>query len=668
MLNIIAQVLPKYFLCISIFASMKEQFSGQLFTGFPEISTEQWEEKIRSDLKGADYQKKLIWKTEEGIDLKPFYREEDLESLSYLNHAGSLRKKGEAPNSWMICQDITLKDPPEEANRRLQMALKGGAQSVRILLEDPLQADPEWLDRLLEGIPPGETELSFRGSMQAARLYEELVELAGKRGVSPSYLNGGLGADPLGKMAETGIPVASMENLGSLVKKVIKQSPSLRVISVNGSLFQNAGSTLTEELGFALAMANEYMTVLTESGIDPSEAVLRMQLDLTTGTNYFMEIAKLRAARILWARICQGYGIKPNDGKIHIHSTSSLWNMTLYDLHVNILRGTTEAMAAIIGGADKVSVLPFELPAEKSSLFSDRIARNIQIILREEAYFDRVADPASGSYYVENLTDAMADHAWKLFLSVESKGGFRKAFESGMVQKTVYSSLQRKKEKAAIGRLKLVGTNAYPNFNELVLAGRTNQESPDAERQQEDRKKGRQSEQTGHARQGSQAEQAGQMSQDIRSSLEPVRAFRLSSIFEEVRLQTERSGKRPKVFLFKYGDPRWMTARANFSGNFFACAGYEIPDQPGFKNLQKGIRAARASGADVIVLCSSDDRYAEMAPAVLKALGDEALIVIAGYPEDAVEDLREAGISHFVHVKTNMLESLKEFNTILIGS
>ncbi|MFO7933649.1 MAG: methylmalonyl-CoA mutase family protein [Bacteroidales bacterium] len=649
---------------------MKEQSSGQLFTGFPEISTEQWEEKIRSDLKGADYRKKLIWKTEEGIELKPYYREEDLESLSYLRHAGSLRKKGEAPHSWMVCQDIELKDRPEEANRKLKMALKGGAQSVRILLEDSLQADSEWLDRLLEGISVGETGISFRGSVQADRLYEELLKLAGKKGVPPSYLNGGLGADPLGKMAETGIPVASMENLGSLVKKVMKQSPSLRVISVNGALFQNAGSTLTEELGFALAMANDYMALLTDNGIDPSEAVLRMQLDLTTGTNYFMEIAKLRAARILWARICQGYGIKPNDGKIHIHSTSSLWNMTLYDPHVNILRGTTEAMAAIIGGADKVSVLPFELPAEKSSLFSDRIARNIQIILREEAYFDRVADPASGSYYLENLTHAVADQAWRLFLSVESKGGFPKAFESGMVQETVYSSLQRKKEKAATGRLKLVGTNVYPNFNELVLAGQTSQESRNAGTEQEGREqKLNQAEELGRRRQGSGTEQTGQVkSNNNRPPLEPVRPFRLASIFEEVRLQTERSGKRPKVFLFKYGDPRWMTARANFSGNFFACAGYEILDQPGFKNLQKGIRAARASGADVIVLCSSDDSYAEMAPAVKKALRDKALVVIAGYPENAVEDLREAGIRHFIHVRTNLLESLKEFNKILLGS
>lgn len=634
---------------------MKNQEFKQLFTEFPEISTQEWEEKILADLKGADYQKKLIWKTDEGIDVKPYYRHEDLKSLKYLQNAGSLRKPGGAPNSWLICQDIDLKGRVKETNSRIREALKGGAQAILIQLEDTWIPDPELLDQLLKGIPPGKTEISFRGSRKADLLYEILVELAWHRGVAPSYLNGGLGADPLGKMAETGIPIASLQDLALLFKKVREKSPSMRVISVNGALMQNAGSTLVEELGFALAMANEYMALLTSGGIDPADVVARMQLDLTTGTNYFMEIAKLRAARILWGRICEGYGIKSNQGKIHIHSTSSLWNMTLYDPHVNMLRGTTEAMAAITGGADLVSVLPFELPSGKRSLFSDRIARNTQIILREEAYFNRVADPASGSYYLENLTDAMAEKAWELFLSTESKGGFRKAFESGWIQEVVLSSLHRKKEKAAKGRLRLLGTNAYPNLNELILANLDKFPAPP----------GSSDEKGKMAKQDKTTNLDNPAGQD-ESTLKPLRPFRLSSMFEEVRLQTEKSGKRPGVFLFKYGDPRWMTARARFSGNFFACAGYEILDQPGFKSIRAGIKAAEASGADIIVLCSSNETYSEMAPAVHEALNEKSLIVVAGYPEDSVEDLRRAGIAHFIHVRTNLLESLKEFNRILL--
>lgn len=618
---------------------MKDSAFKQLFEEFPEISAGAWEERIRADLKGADYQKKLIWKTEEGIDVKPYYREEDLQFLQYLQNAGSLRKPGAAPNSWLICQDIDLKGGSEEANLRIREALKGGAQAIRILLKADWKPDPEQLDGLLEGIPLGETEISFRGTIQADLLYDSLVKLTAGRGIDPTCLSGSLGADPLGVMAETGIPVVSLENLGLLVKKVLKRSPSLRVIPVNGALLQNAGATLTEELGFALSMANEYMALLTSEGIDPADAAATLQLDLCTGTNYFMEIAKIRAARILWGRICEGYGIKPGQGKIHIHAASSLWNMTLYDPHVNLLRGTTEAMAAVTGGADWVSILPFELPSGKSSLFSDRMARNTQIILREEAYFDRVADPASGSYYLENLTDALAGKAWELFLATESGGGFREAFESGWVQEVVDSSLRKKKEKATQGRLRLLGTNAYPAFNELVLANLDDFPFP--------------------ANRESQTELNG-------TTLKPIRPFRLSSLFEEVRLQTEKSGKRPRVFLFKYGDPRWVTARAMFSGNFFACAGYEIPDQPVFKSIRAGIKAARDSAADLVVLCSSDDAYAGLAPKVHDALGEKSLIVVAGYPEDSVDELRKTGITHFIHVKTNMLESLQEFNSILL--
>jgi len=612
-----------------------------LFDEFPDIPTEEWEARIRADLKGADYRKKLVWNPEEGIHVNPYYREEDLRNLEYLRQAGSLKKPGTAPNSWLICQDVELKNDAGESNRRIREALKGGAQSVRFLAGDSWKPDPEQLELMLEGISLGDTEVSFKGSMYADLLYDNLVRLALQRGTDPSFLSGGLGADPIGTMALTGIPIASLENLGSLVKKVLRRSPSLRVIPVNGAMFQNAGATLTEELGFAMAMASDYMALLTSAGVDPADAAAVMELELTTGTNYFMEIAKLRAARILWGRICEGYGIGAGHGRIHIHATSSTWNMTLYDPHVNILRGTTEAMAAIIGGADQISILPFELPSGRNSSFSDRIARNTQIILREEAYFDRVADPASGSYYLEHLTDALAGKAWEIFLMAESKGGFMKAFESGWVGEVVEASLQRKKEKAAQGRLRLLGTNAYPSFNEFVLAN-----LGDPPVQEENISTG----------------DSGD------TPLKPVRPFRLSTLFEDIRLETERSGKRPKVFLFRYGDPRWMSARAMFAGNFFACAGYEIVDQPVFRTIRAGIKAAGESGAEIVVLCSSDDAYAELAPEVDGALGNEALIVVAGYPENSLQELRKAGITHFIHLKTNLLDALKEFNHLLLTS
>jgi len=611
---------------------MKEELQIQLFADFPEITTAAWEEKIKADLKGADYDKNLVWKSDEGIQVKPYYRQEDIESLPYLDHVGQLRPPGSAPNGWVICQDIYTRGDTVEINQRIKAALKGGSQAIRIHLSKCPIPDIKMLESMLDGIPSGETEIHFEGCLCADSLFDMLCEFVSSKGVDPAHLRGSLGADPLGKMIRLGVPIGSMENIGKLVQKVNDISAGLRVIEVNGALIQNAGSTLVDELAFGMAMASEYMAVLSEQGIDPTVAQDSLQLSLAAGSNYFMEIAKLRASRILWSKIGEAYGIEASKCKIRIHSTTSQWNMTLYDPYVNMLRGTTEAMSSIIGGADILSVLPFDYPSGDSTLFSDRIARNVQIILREEAYFDRVADPAAGSYYIESLTNSIAEKAWDLFCKVESNGGFRKSFESGWIQEMVLESRDKKIRKVSSGRGRVLGTNAYPNFNETILEILNKMED------------------------------AVQMDAD----LTPLVPFRISYMFEELRLQTEQSGKRPKVLLFKYGNPEWVTARAAFSGNFFACSGYEILDQPAFTSVEEGIDVARESSADLVVLCSSDDAYADLAPRVYDALKDQSIVVVAGYPSDAIDALKKSGIYHFIHMKSNMLETLQEFNSILL--
>ncbi|MFH0755912.1 MAG: methylmalonyl-CoA mutase family protein [Bacteroidota bacterium] len=611
---------------------MKEEPKQRLFEEFPAIATETWEEKIRADLKGSDYEKKLVWKTGEGIAVKPYYRAEDLQNLSYLNHISALKYSGSAPNSWTICQDIFPGKDLEEARQRIKSALKGGAQAIRIQLGHMPGPGKIMIERLLHGVRLDETEILFNGCPGADALYGHFVEVAAAAGISPADLKGLIGADPLGKMAASGLPLAITENLGNLVKKSLGNTPGLRVIDVNGALFQNAGSTLVEELAFSLSMANEYMVLLTGQGVEAAGVVGSMQLSLASGSNYFMEIAKLRAARILWAQICKEYGLETESGKIRIHSTTSQWNMTLYDPHVNMLRGTTEAMSSILGGADLITVLPFDHPTLNSNAFSDRIARNVQIILRDEAYLERVNDPSSGSYYIESLTDSIAEKACDLFRKTEAKGGFRKAFQSGWIQELVLSSKKKKSDLIASGSSHILGTNAYPNFHEFIH------------------------EQLGR---GAQDEEAD-------ASMVPLRPFRSAAMFEELRLETESSVKRPRVFLFKYGNPAWGSARAAFSGNFFACAGYEILEPHAFDSLEPGIAAAMDAQAEIVVLCSSDDSYTAMAPPVVEALKDKAIVVVAGYPADTIQALQEAGIEHFIHLKSKLLETLKQFNKLIL--
>ncbi len=633
---------------------MKKEGNKQLFKDFPEISTAAWEEKINTDLKGAEARQKLTRKTDDGIGVKPFYRSEDIEVLNYLENVNNLRCSGSSPNGWTICQDIFPDNDPKETNTLIKSALKGGAQAIRIQLQDRHSQGLEVLGTLLEGVPLGEIELLFQGFTGADALYSHLCELARIGGVDPIDLKGSLGADPLGKMMSDGYPIASLENMGKLVRSVSEKSPGMRVIDIHGGLIQNSGSTLVQELGFALAMANDYMVLLTSQGIDPVLVQDSMQLNLSVGSDYFMEIAKLRVARILWGNIAGAYGIESSGGKIRIHSTSSEWNLSLFDPYVNMLRGTTEAMSSILGGADLISVLPFDYSYGMSNEFSDRISRNVQIILLEESYLDRVADPASGSYYIENLTDSVGEKSWMLFREVESKGGFRKAFESGWIQEQVIVSRKKKIERAATGRDKILGTNAFPDFNEMILDNLNTTGS------------GLQKTGSGFQKTTSPLQPPDTATRPPDMAIRPLIPFRVSSIFEEVRLETERSSKRPKVLLFKYGNPAWMTSRATFSGNFFACAGYEILDHPAFSTIESGVQIAKDQNADIVVLCSSDDTYSELAPAVYAALKDRSVIVVAGYPAESMDALRKAGIEHFIHMKINLLNTLREFNKLLL--
>ena len=614
---------------------MRKEGSKILFADFPEISTSAWEEKINTDLNGADYREKLVWNSDEGIRVRPFYRLEDMEALDYLDGVGNLREKSDAPNGWLMCQQFSPWKNLRETNERIKAALKGGVQAIRIQLGRVRVAEAPLLEKLFEGVSIRETELHFGGCTSADALYTALCTMASRKGTEVSELKGSLGADPLGKMAETGFPIASFENLGKLVSTVKASSPEMKVIEVHGSLIQNASANLVDELAFSMAMASEYMAILKERGIDPLTAQEALLLYLGCGPNYFMEIAKLRAARILWAKIAEAYGVETSRARIRIHSVSSQWNMTLYDPHVNMLRGTTEAMSSILGGADLVNVLPYDYPNGKGSPFSDRIARNVQNILREEAYLDRVADPASGSYYIENLTDSLAEKAWGLFCEVESMGGFRAAFEAGWIQEKAEASRKKKTDRASSGKGRILGTNAYPNFHELNLHQLIS--PPKTE-----------------------------ISDTAGSTFKPLQAFRLSWPFERLRLETERSSKRPRVLLFKYGDPVWMTARATFAGNFFACAGYEIVDHRPFNSVEKGIAYASSRNFDIVVLCSSNDVYGETAPAVHEALSGKSMVVIAGYQAENIEKLQKAGLEHFISRDSNVLQTLIKFNQALL--
>jgi len=311
----------------------------------------------------------------------------------------------------------------------------------------------------------------------------------------------------------------------------------------------------------------------------------------------------------------------------------------MYDPYVNMLRTTTEAMSAIIAGIDSLTVNPFDNVYEKPSDFSERIARNQQLLLKEESYLEKVADPSSGSYYLENLTDSIAAEAWKLFLETDARGGFLEAAAAGFIQGKIGETAQKRNLDLANRRDILLGVNQYPNFTEY----KTEKIGP--------------------------AVYKAQDAQIDGAEVITLKAFRGAQAFEEIRYRTDvysMDHKRPAAFMFSYGNLTMRMARSQFSRNFFACAGFEVIDNLGFKTIEDGVNAFKKSKAEIAVICSSDDEYPVIIPEIVKQLKDKAVIVVAGYPKDYLEQLRAEGIEHFIHVRSNVLEELGKFQELVI--
>ena len=407
----------------------------KLFEQFPPITTKEWMDKITADLKGADFYKRLVWKTGEGFDVMPFYRREDLENLKHID--SGIFKTG---NQWLIRQNVKVSDYSAANKKALEILMKG-VDSIGFILEDPESINEENLTLLLDGINPAGSEINFLSNGRAREIISSLIRISEKNGFDKSSIRGAVEADPLGRLMINGtlcIPVeAGFEYLASLTKETALL-PNYRNIQVNGSTFTNAGSGAVQELAFSISMATEYLTQLTDRGISADEAASKMRFSFGIGSDYFMEIAKLRAARIIWALVADAYNASDrNSFRMEIHSVTKVWKDTVADPYNNMLRTQTEAMSAVLGGTDSLTINPFDIAIRTPDEFSERIARNQQLILKEEAWFDKVADPSAGSYYIENLTELVAENSWKLFLEIENMGGFISALNSGFVKEKI---------------------------------------------------------------------------------------------------------------------------------------------------------------------------------------------------------------------------------------
>lgn len=667
----------------------------------------QWRKTVEAELKGVPFEKKLVTKTSEGFALQPLYSRADLAQIPHLSAA-----PGEAPfirgtnnegyknSSWEFCQEIQASDCAD-FNAALLVDLMSGQNSVALVLDPATKAgldadeapegtagscglnvaDLQDLRTALNTVAIGNIPVHVNAGANALPLAAVYLALAAERQVETQALTGSLTADPIGEWVLNGKTSTKLEALydalAQWTKAAAEKAPALRTIGVSSQPWHESGASGTQELAFALGTAVEYVRALNARGVSVEQAASQIRFSFAIGPNFFMEIAKFRAFRSLWTRVLNAFGAEAAASKVQIHARTSFYNKTLHDPHVNMLRVTTEALSAVVGGVNSLHIGPFDEVSGSSDEFSRRIARNIHTLLAEEFSFTQTADPAGGSWYIEKITDELARKAWELFQQLEGQGGFVASLKAGVPQQLVAAIAADRDDAVAKRRTGIVGTNLFPNLKEKYLS--ISPVAPEVQAGLAAAIKARRSATAlqaadlcaliGAAKNGASIGQLSKASllAGEGESIQPLVCKRLSASVEQLRAASEayaaKNGARPKVFLAKMGPVLQHKARADFAAGFFAVGGFEPLGKQNFETPEAAAEAALASGASVVVLCSTDDTYPALVPTFAGAVkkGNPALcVVLAGLPADkaVVEQFKAEGIDEFIHVRASVRDLL----------
>lgn len=691
----------------------EKAFPAVQFTEFEPTTYEAWKEEAIVSLKGGDFQKKLFTKTFENITLEPIYTPAHMEKIPALEETpgtGSFRRgihaAGYRSHPWRIAQEIGL-TLPEEANSAAKLELEKGATALRFALNGATLAgeNPSWvketgvsittledMEKLLSGMD-ADIPLYVYAGASAASLVSLLAAAMTKKGDLIKHTAGCVGADPLGYWAQEGQLGISLDQLYDEAAHCVvwagKNTPALRTLLVRGGVYHEGGANSVQELAYAFSTAIAYMNALRQRGLTADQIASQIMVEVHLGSNYFMEIAKLRAARMLWSQIAAAFGCSEENRKLHLLARTAAFNKTVYDPYVNMLRTTTEAFSAVVGGIEALTVAPFDEVIRPSDTFSRRISRNIQIMLQGECHLLQPVDPAGGSWYVETLTQQLAEAAWKLIQETEEAGGVEAALKTGKIQQDINAVLQERFKKLDRRADVAVGNNMYPNPGEELLL-------PPEETQQPLRsiKEAILTQEQKAALLQAAAGTAGDLPPalmdvfysgaslgEIREVLNdgmpgetdivPISRHRWTEQFEELRQCTERykakTGENLKVFQANMGPIPQHKARADFSRGFLEVAAFEVLKNDGFPSVEEAVAAAKESGADVTVICSTDATYPELVPPLAKQLKEacpKMSVLLAGAAPPELEPVyREAGVDDFVHVRANcrkILQAIQE--------
>ena len=694
-----------------------ENFPDVPLDEFTPPTDEEWKAACEALLKGAPFEKKMFTKTYEGITFDPMYTRKHTEDIlpkgvmpGMGDYLRGVDAAGYIGKPWGIAQacDETL---PAENNELLRHEHDKGATIYHIVLDtasrtgvDARQAEAvgdtgtsvttvEDMHVLLTGLDLAKFPLYVYAGANAVPLLALVAAARRASGEDMAEVRGIVGADPIGALAADGKLPASLDahydSLAAAAHWATVNAPHLRTVFVRSDVYSNGGANDVQEVASVLATATAYLRALCERGLTIDEAASQIAFAFSMGANFFLQIAKLRAVRPLWAQIVGAFGGSAEAQKMRIHARPALFFKTIYDPYVNMLRNTTEIFSGVVGGIDSFESAPFDEPIRKGDEFSRRIARNVQIMLQEEFGLLQPIDPAGGSWAVETLTRQMKEKIWAEFQRIEKEGGIIAALRAGSLQESVAAVLAARFKNADLRRDRIVGNNMYPNMTETLLETRAEdtaalkaQRTADIDAYLSDIDVKHRDEALASLRQAHSVDNAvaaalaGATIAELMTAVtegngaETVTAIaphRWSERFEALRQRTEEykaeKNDNVKIFLANMGPIPQHKARADFTTGFLQVGAFEVLGNDGFKTVEEAADAARASGADAVVICSTDATYPEIVPALAPKLHEvlpKARVFLAGAaPKDLLETYKEAGIDEYISVRANCYEILE---------
>ena len=682
---------------------------------FPPVGYDEWRALAEADLDGASFEQKLVTHTYEGINIQPVYTRSDRpkgadsnglpEMMSFVRGASS---HVAAPIGWDLRQEHAHPDLGA-TNQAILEDLQGGVTSLLLRLDmaarNGLDADDpaaaEWagrdglmayhvadLDAALADVHLNMIGVTLEAGAAFLPAAALLAALWQARGVGPGEARGAFNADPFAVLVRDGqlpmTPEAALVQMADLAIWTDQRFPHVTAVRVGTAPYHHAGATATQDIAFGMATAVEYLRAMTKAGLEVDAAARQILFSISLGTHHFLAIAKLRAARRLWAQIIAACGGSPAAGAMRIHARISKRVLTLRDPYVNLLRNTVACFAAGLGGADVITSVPFDSVVGQPDSLSRRIARNTVHILQEEGHLHRVIDTPGGSWYLDSLTDQVAEKAWAIFQEIERGGGMLQAILNGSVVRQIDSAFAPRAKNLARRKEGITGVSEFPNVGEVAIV----RPPPDraalctatGQRLARARRDGpalaslhqaSESLTTGAVEAALQGASLGQLARAVGfhknpTDQAPLTPHPFAEPFEELRaasdaLQTVH-GHRPRVFLANMGPVSHHTARATYSKNFFEAGGFEVIGNNAFKDADSAAQAFADSGSTVGVICSSDKLYPEMVPQVapkLKAARARS-VVLAGNPGVNEAAWRAAGVDRFIFIKCDVLATLRE--------